>query len=228
MLVSVSDLILRYAGNSSGAFTVLDIPKWQMAAGNQWAISGPSGSGKSTFLNTLAGLITPTSGTVHVCDRNVAAMGEAERDHFRARHIGYIFQTFNLLQGYTAFENVLVGMTFSRQHADRDFARSLLDRVGLSHRLSHYPAQMSIGEQQRVAIARALAKRPELILADEPTGSLDPRHSGEVVTLLQETCRDYGCSLLVVSHEQAVVQVFENRLEFLQLNRAFAGKEAAR
>jgi len=227
MLISIRDLQFRYAGPSSDSLLVLDIPEWHMDAGDQVAVSGPSGSGKSTFLNTLAGLVSPTNGKVVVCDRDLTAMNEAERDGFRARHVGYIFQTFNLLQGYTALENVLVGMSFSRRKPDREFARALLRRVGLESRLSHYPAQLSIGEQQRVAIARALSKKPELILADEPTGSLDPRHSGDVVALLRDTCRDSGCSLLVVSHEPGVVQAFERRLDFLQLNRAFDGKGAA-
>jgi putative ABC transport system ATP-binding protein len=198
------------------------VAEWRLDRGEQAAISGPSGSGKSTFLNVLAGLLVPDAGRVAVCGRDLPRLGEAERDRFRARHIGYVFQTFNLLQGYTALENVLLGATFSHQKPDRRRVRALLERVGLAHRLHHLPSRMSVGEQQRVAIARALAKKPELILADEPTGSLDPRHTAEIVGLLREVCRDEGCSLVVVSHEAAVVGAFERRDEFLEVNRAFA------
>ncbi len=221
MIVRVEGLTLKYR-NALESFTVLDIPEWRLARGEQAAISGPSGSGKSTFMNALAGLLLPAGGRVEVCGQDLARLGEAERDRFRARHVGYIFQTFNLLQGYTALENVLLGATFSHRKVDRGRVRSLLERVGLAHRLHHFPSQMSIGEQQRVAIARALAKRPELILADEPTGSLDPRHTAEIVGLLQDACRDEGCSLAVVSHEAAVVGAFARRDDFMKLNRAFA------
>jgi putative ABC transport system ATP-binding protein len=221
MIVHVENLILKYRAGAE-SFTALDIPDWRLDRGEQAAVSGPSGSGKSTFLNVLAGLLVPESGRVLVCDQDLPAMSEAGRDRFRARHIGYIFQTFNLLQGYTALENVLLGATFSPRKVDRGHVRTLLERVGLAHRLHHRPAQMSIGEQQRVAIARALARKPELILADEPTGSLDPRHTLEIVRLLREACRDEGCSLVVVSHEAAVVGAFERREDFMKLNRALA------
>jgi putative ABC transport system ATP-binding protein len=161
-----------------------------------------------------------------VCGRDLTTLGEAERDRFRARHIGYIFQNFNLLQGYTAMENVLLGMTFSREKPDRRLAESLLAEVGLAERMKHYPSQMSIGEQQRVAVARALAKKPELILADEPTGSLDPARSADVVAGLRAACLKHGCTLLLVSHEKAVIDVFDKRVSYLDLNRAFAVKGA--
>ena len=219
MIVCIEKMVLKYRSGAE-SFTALDIPAWQLGQGEQVAISGPSGSGKSTFLNTMAGLLLPESGKVSVCGQNLNLMGEAERDKFRAKHIGYIFQTFNLLQGYTAIENVLLGATFSPQHIERDYVMALLERVGLKHRLHHYPSQMSIGEQQRVAIARALAKKPEIILADEPTGSLDPRHTKEIVQLLMDACRDEKCSLVVVSHETSVVESFERRDDFLKLNQS--------
>lgn len=200
----------------------LDVPLWEVAEGEQVAVSGPSGSGKSTLLNVVAGLLAPSSGSVRVCGRELAGLGEAERDHFRAAHIAYIFQTFNLLQGYTALENVLLGATFASEPATRATARAFLEKVGLGHRLKNVPAQLSIGEQQRVAIARALVKRPRLILADEPTGSLDPRHAAGVIGLLRQACREFGCALIVVSHEAGVVSAFDRKIEFLSLNRALA------
>ena len=135
---------------------------------------------------------------------------------------GFGVQPGNLLQGYTALENVLLGMTFSAQKSDKKTARELLSTVGLSRRMNHYPHELSIGEQQRVAIARALSKQPDLILADEPTGSLDPLHAEGVILKLRESSADLGCTLILVSHEQNVVSTFENRVSFLELNRAFA------
>jgi ABC-type lipoprotein export system ATPase subunit len=226
VIVAVQDLIVEYdIGNSR--FTAVDIPLWSLDQGAQVAIFGPSGCGKSTLLHVLAGLLAPKSGQVNVCGQDLSQLSESDLDHFRARHIGYIFQDFNLLQGYTALENVLLGMAFSRQKPDRGHARELLERVGLSHRVKHRPAELSIGERQRVAIARALARKPELILADEPTGSLDPVHAREVVKLLGEACREHGCSLLVVSHDPGVVDSFDAAVPFMELNRAFAAHAAA-
>ena len=123
------------------------------------------------------------------------------------------------MQGYTAIENVLLGAAFSPGKATRNAALTLLDEVGLGHRLHHKPAELSIGEQQRVAIARALVKQPRLILADEPTGSLDPRHADEVIALLRRACRKHRCALIVVSHEPGVVSAFDRRDDFSRLNR---------
>jgi putative ABC transport system ATP-binding protein len=203
--------------------TVLDIPAWEVADGAQVAISGSSGSGKSTLLHVLAGLLLPTGGQVQVCGQELTGLSEAARDKVRAQSISVIFQNFNLLQGYTALENVLMGMTFSPTRAEHTDVRRLLDTVGLAHREHHYPAQMSIGEQQRVAIARALVKRPALILADEPTGSLDPRHTDEVIAILKQASADYSCALVLVSHEERVVSTFADHVPFHVLNRAFAG-----
>jgi ABC-type lipoprotein export system ATPase subunit len=148
-------------------------------------------------------------------------MSEAERDRFRSQYIGYIYQNFNLLQGYTALENVLMGMTFSPRKIDREEAKHLLDEVGLSHRLNYFPFQMSFGEQQRVAVARALANRPQLLLADEPTASLHPVNKDDVLRLLQEICEKYGCTLVLVTHEREIIALFEKTVTFLDFNRAY-------
>jgi ABC-type lipoprotein export system ATPase subunit len=220
MIVTLKDLVVEYR-MADETLRVLDIPMWSVGKGAQVAISGPSGSGKSTLLNIIAGLLVPTEGTVMVAGSELTRLNEAERDCFRADSIGCIFQNFNLLQGYTALENVLMGMTFSSQKSDGKEARELLSMVGLSHRMDHYPRELSIGEQQRVAIARAIAKKPGLILADEPTGSLDPLHTEGVILKLREVSSSLGCTLIVVSHEQEVVSDFEERVSFLELNQAF-------
>jgi putative ABC transport system ATP-binding protein len=223
-IIEVCNLVMSYPLDGR-ALTILDIPAWSVDEGEQVALFGPSGCGKSTLLHVIAGLQAPTAGTVRVCGQELTTLGEAARDRFRGHRIGYVFQNFNLLQGYTALENVLVGMTFSHQKADRGAAEALLAEVGLAHRMRHYPAQMSIGEQQRVAIARALVKKPALILADEPTGSLDPRRSGDIVTSLQAACQKHGCSLLLVSHEPVVIAAFKRQVAFMDLNRAMATRE---
>ncbi|MFH2064308.1 MAG: ABC transporter ATP-binding protein [Pseudomonadota bacterium] len=224
MIVTLKDLVLEYQMGDE-TLKILDIPEWSVKKGGLIAVSGPSGSGKSTLLNIIAGLLLPTEGTVMVAGSELTRLREAERDHFRADSIGYIFQNFNLLQGYTAIENVLLGMTFSTQKSNKETAQELLSMVGLSHRINHFPRELSIGEQQRVAIARALSKQPELILADEPTGSLDPLHTEEVISKLREVSSKQGCTLLLVSHEQSVVAEFEEQISFLELNQAFKQEE---
>jgi putative ABC transport system ATP-binding protein len=220
VVVDLKGLVVDYTLGRH-PFTVLDIPAWTLPQGAQVAIFGPSGCGKSTLLHIIAGLMAPTRGTVVICGEDLGRLSEPELDRFRANHIGYIFQEFNLLQGYSALENVLLGLTFSTLKPDRLLARELLARVGLSQRERHLPSELSVGERQRVAIARALAHKPTLILADEPTGSLDPHHARDVVLLLQEICREHDCSLLTVSHDAEVVRSFATSLPFLELNRAF-------
>jgi ABC-type lipoprotein export system ATPase subunit len=226
MIVSLKGVRYSYK-SGTGSLEVLNIAEWQLGKGEHVALSGPSGCGKTTLLNVIAGLLVPAEGSVEVCGVRLDGAGEAARDRFRAAHLGYIFQNFNLLQGFTAFENVLLSMTFSRKEPDAGLARELIGRVGLSDRMHHYPSQLSIGEQQRVAVARALANRPDLVLADEPTGSLDPQNSREVIRLLKETAAERGVGLIVVSHEKEVVGAFEKRVPFLELNEAFSAAGGA-
>jgi putative ABC transport system ATP-binding protein len=206
---------------------VLDIAQWQVEEGDQVALFGPSGSGKSTFLHVLAGLLPISKGKLTVCGHSLDKMSEAARDGFRARYIGYIYQNFNLLQGYTALENVLIGMTFSRRKGDLKEAQHLLAEVGLSHRLKYYPSQMSFGEQQRVAVARALANRPKLLLADEPTASLHPVNKEDVLRLLREICARYGCTLVLVTHEREIISLFEKTIPFLEFNRVYQSQRTS-
>jgi putative ABC transport system ATP-binding protein len=156
---------------------------------------------------------------VSVVGDSMTECSEARRDALRARHIGYVFQTFNLLQGYSALENVLLAMSFGRG-ADAAQARDLLDRVGLKDRTHHRPAQLSVGQQQRVAVARALANRPELVLADEPTGNLDAENAAAALRLIREICSEQGAALLFVSHDPAVLAGFERCIELADVNRA--------
>jgi putative ABC transport system ATP-binding protein len=200
---------------------VIDLPEFRLEARRQVAMSGESGAGKTTLLNLIAGISTPDSGSIRVGGREMTSLSESARDRLRATTIGYIFQTFNLLQGYTCLENVLLGMSFG-PGADRDVAVSLLERVGLGSRLRHYPRQLSTGQQQRVAVARALANRPQLVLADEPTGNLDQRNSRESLSLIREICGENGAALLLVSHDPVVLAGFDTVEALEKLNRAGA------
>jgi len=220
MVVDISEVKYSYK-SGGGLLNVIDIAKWSMNEGERIAISGPSGCGKSTLLNVIAGLLVPDRGSIEICGERIDKLGEAARDRFRARHLGYVFQNFNLLQGFTALENVLLAGTFSGKKARTSLSAELLDRVGLSARMHHYPSRMSIGEQQRVAVARALVNEPNIVLADEPTGSLDPKNSEDVVKLLRETVAERGVSLILVSHEKEVVSAFDNEVRFLDINKAF-------
>lgn len=168
------------------------------------AIVGPSGSGKTTLLGLLAGLDEPTSGRVILAGEDIFALTEDERAEFRARNVGFVFQTFHLLPTLTALENVLVPFELlgrERPRGYRDRARDLLARVGLGDRIDHYPAQLSGGEQQRVALARAFAHEPKILFADEPTGNLDQKIGATVVELMEELNREARTTLVLVTHD---------------------------
>lgn len=197
---------------------VLDIQEFKMEPGDKVVIHGESGSGKTTFLHLIAGILRADSGSVKLGGKEVLIMSQSVRDRLRATSIGYIFQTFNLLQGFTCLENVLLGMSFG-PGIDEDRALKLLKLVGLKNRLNHYPRQLSVGQQQRVALARALANRPKLVLADEPTGNLDPTNSLAAIELLMELCDADGVGLLVVSHDMKVMDSFSEKVSWAKLNR---------
>ena len=199
---------------------ILDIPDFRLDDGEQMALVGRSGCGKSTLLYVISGISRPDSGGVKIGQWDITLFTEAECDRFRAEHIGYVFQTFNLLSGFTALENVMLGMRFARKRTNKDRAKHLLDRVGLSHRITHRPAQMSVGEQQRVSVARALANRPKLLLADEPTANIDSGHQQQVIDLLRDTCREEEVALIVVTHTPEVAEQFERIDNLEEINRA--------
>ncbi len=201
---------------------VIDVPALSLCAGEQLALAGTSGSGKTTLLHLVAGILAADAGRIVVSGHDVSAASEAQRDRIRARHVGYVFQSFHLLPGYTTLENVALAMRFGRG-VDLQFARTLLARVGLRDRESYRPRQLSVGQQQRVAVARALANRPTLVLADEPTGSLDPANARGALQLIRETCRENGAALLLVSHDRDVLGGFDRVLPLSEINRAASG-----
>ncbi len=194
---------------------ILDIREFRVAAGEQVVLMGRSGCGKTTLLHCIAGISRPDSGVVEIDGLDITRLSEAGRDRFRADKLGYVFQTFNLLPGFSALENVLLGMSFAGKGVDTARAKDLLGRVGLSHRLTHRPTALSVGEQQRVAVARALSNRPKLLLADEPTANVDTAHQQQIIDLVRKTCRDESVALLLVTHTPEVAEQFE-RVERLE------------
>jgi ABC-type lipoprotein export system ATPase subunit len=212
-----------YQDPSGRQLPVLDIAEFHVGAGEQMVLIGPSGSGKTTLLHIIAGISRPDAGSVRIDGIDLCLLTEAECDAFRAERVGYVFQTFNLLSGFSALENVLLGMRFARGRYDAARARGLLGRVGLEARMHHRPGMLSVGEQQRVAVARALANRPKLILADEPTANVDAANQQQVLDLLRQTCREEDVALVLVTHTPEVAGQFL-RVEHLdQLNRAASG-----
>ena len=187
---------------------VVDVDRFALGDGEQAALRGPSGSGKTTFLHLIAGILQPDGGSIWVAGIEMTALGEPARDRLRAASIGYVFQTWNLLQGYTAIENILLAMAFGGG-VDEHRALELLSRVGLADRAQALPRALSSGQQQRVAIARALANRPRLVLADEPTANLDAAHGERALALLREACSESGAALLLVSHDSQVLGGFD-------------------
>jgi len=179
--------------------------------------SGPSDNGATEPVLEYRGAPTGADGQAGI---DITRLSEAERDVFRGRYIGYIFQTHHLLPGFTALENVLLGMSFTGRRHDPAWARHLLGEVGLSDRLDYKPGKLSVGQQQRVAVARALANRPKLVLADEPTGALDPKTAQQVLELVRRLCTEVGASLLLVSHDPQISNQFPRVVSLSELNRA--------
>lgn len=218
-LLALRDVRKDYRAPDGSVLPVLDIAELCLEPGEQVALSGPSGSGKTTLLHVIAGLLVPDAGEVVLSGTDLVRLSEAARDRVRATELGIVFQSFHLLPGYTVFENVLLGMAFG-PGIDRARAKALLVQLGLADRLHHRPDQLSIGQQQRVALARALAHRPRLVLADEPTGSLDARSAAAALELIRGACTEQGAALLLVSHDPAVLAGFTRHIELARLNRA--------
>src|SRR5947209_18638854 len=175
----------------------------------------------------IAGILAADSGRVARDGAEMTSLSEARRDRLRAEKLGYIFQTFNLLQGYTVLENVVLGMSFGPRGADRAHAKEVLVRVGLGHRLDHFPRQLSTGQQQRVAVARALANRPRLVLADEPTGNRDAKNAQQVLELIRKLCKEVNASLLLVSHDLDIARQLPRVLSLAEVNLASTSARAA-
>lgn len=218
-MLKLQDVKKSYTEPDGRRLHILDIGEYCLGEGEQAALIGRSGCGKTTLLHVIAGISRPDSGRVLIDELDITRLPEAGADRFRAEKMGYVFQTFNLMSGFSALENVLLGMTFARGRRDTKRARDLLKRVGLDHRLSHKPNALSVGEQQRVAVARALANRPRLLLADEPTANVDPANQQQVIDLIRETCAEENVALLLVTHAMEVTQQFDRVDRLDEINR---------
>jgi putative ABC transport system ATP-binding protein len=196
-----------------GSLPILNRVSLEVLAGESLAITGASGSGKSTLLGILAGLDVPTAGEVVLNQQSLTALDEEGRAQVRAENVGFIFQSFQLLPGLTAVENVMLPLELHGQKNARQQAEQFLERVGLAHRLHHYPQQLSGGEQQRVAIARAFASQPRILFADEPTGNLDSATGAKIIDLLFELNREQGTTLILITHEERLAARCERRIE---------------
>lgn len=216
-VIEIEDLSRSFVNPDGERREVVRVKRFRLEEGEQMALEGASGSGKTTFLHLIAGILAADRGNIRLAGHDLTQASEAERDRIRAHSLGYVFQNFNLLHGFSALENVLLAMAFGAG-PDPRWARTLLDRVGLSDRMNHRPAQLSVGQQQRVALARALANRPRLVLADEPTANLDAPRAKEAVSLLREVVSEVGAGLLLVSHDPAVLEQFPRRRALSEIN----------
>lgn len=219
MILQVTDIQKSYPLPGGGTVQILDVPTLNVAVGEQVVLLGQSGGGKTTLLHIIAGISTPDKGSIMLDGIEITKLSEQGRDRVRAAKLGYVFQTFNLLPGFTALENVRLGMTFGNGKHDIARATRLLERVGLGDRLHYKPAQLSVGQQQRISVARALANRPRLLLADEPTANVDAANQQKIIDLIRETCQEEQIALIMVTHDLKLAQQFP-RIERLEdLNR---------
>jgi putative ABC transport system ATP-binding protein len=211
--VRVEDVTRRY-GEGETAVDALRGVSLDVEQGQLIAVMGPSGSGKSTLMHIMAGLDRPTGGEVTIAGTNISKLGDTDLTKLRRRHIGFVFQFFNLLPMLTAEENIRLPLSLAGRDAENEFFGDLVGRVGLADRLSHRPSELSGGQQQRVAIARALVSRPTVVFADEPTGNLDSRTGGEILELLREAVASYGQTTVMVTHEARAAAIAD-RIFFL-------------
>jgi putative ABC transport system ATP-binding protein len=212
-VLSARDLTRRYGEGDTAVDALrgvsLDVPKGQLSA-----VMGPSGSGKSTLMHILAGLDKPSSGEVEIAGTPISKLSDTELTKLRRKHIGFIFQFFNLLPMLTAEENVLLPLSLAGEKPDKAWVGELMQKIGLADRQKHRPSELSGGQQQRVAIGRALVSRPSIVFADEPTGNLDSRTSGEILDLLHESVQDLSQTIVMVTHDARAAGIAD-RILFL-------------
>jgi putative ABC transport system ATP-binding protein len=212
-VVAARDVARRY-GEGETAVDALRGVSLEVERGRLTAVMGPSGSGKSTLMHILAGLDRPTSGEVFVDGTSLGTLGDTDLTRLRRRHIGFVFQFFNLLPMLSAEENIVLPLSIAGQKPEREWFGTLIEKVGLADRLEHRPAELSGGQQQRVAIARALVSRPTVVFADEPTGNLDSATSGEILALVRESVDTLGQTTVMVTHD-ANAAAIADRILFL-------------
>jgi putative ABC transport system ATP-binding protein len=212
--VVVADDVSRRYGEGDTAVDALKGVSLEVGQGKLTAVMGPSGSGKSTLMHILAGLDKPTAGTVEISGTEITTLKDSDLTKLRRRHIGFVFQFFNLLPMLTAEENITLPLSIAGEKPDSEWLKGLIEKVGLQDRLHHRPSELSGGQQQRVAIARALVSRPTVLFADEPTGNLDSATGSEILTLMRDSVDSYGQTTVMVTHEARAAAIAD-RILFL-------------
>jgi putative ABC transport system ATP-binding protein len=210
-VVQALDVVRRY-GEGETAVDALRGVSLDVAAGELVAVMGPSGSGKSTLMHILAGLDKPTSGTVTIAGQEITQLFDRQLTLLRRQHIGFVFQFFNLLPMLTAEENVVLPLSIAGVEPEKQWIDDLLERIGITDRRTHRPSELSGGQQQRVALARSLVTRPTILFADEPTGNLDSKTSGEILELLRDSVNAYGQTMVMVTHEPRAAAIADRVL----------------
>jgi putative ABC transport system ATP-binding protein len=211
--VAAHNLTRRYGDGDSAVEAVRGV-SLEVPSGEFTAIMGPSGSGKSTLMHVLAGLDRPTEGSVEIGGEDITEMGDKQLTLLRRRHIGFVFQAFNLVPTLSAEENITLPLSIAGRKLDRAWLDAVIDRVGLDDRRSHRPAELSGGQQQRVAVARALVAEPTVLFADEPTGNLDSKSSAEIIELLRDAASAYGQTIVMVTHDSAAAEAADRIIYF--------------
>lgn len=221
-MINIKNVVMKYQDNGT-EIEALKIKKLKIEDAKKVAFVGSSGCGKTTLFNLISGMILPTEGTIEVEDMNITDLTEAERDLYRANHIGYIFQDFNLFPEFTVMQNVTLPMTFSKRYSKKEInelAKDILKKVGMDEKANQKVKTLSGGEKQRVAIARSIVNKPNVILADEPTGNLDYKNGVKIMQLIMEIAKEENATLIVITHNNSQLDMFDEVINIEELNEA--------